>query len=393
MFMVGKVTGSAAMVGVVGAAETLPFLFFSAYAGVLADRLDRRRLMLWSDVASGAILALFAGLVLFVPTPPAWTMILTPFALSCSRVFFMPAKSAAIPVLVPEEALMAANALSSLTQSVAPMIGLALSVSVLGVLYSFARAWFFLVAITVNMASFLISAYYVRMLPSMVPTKSDAPSHVLREFRLGLGYLKRHKVLRIYLLVQAITSLLIAPFFVAFVSANSQWMGGTPQVLSGMELTFFVGLVISSSIVSRFKHRHPGMAFIYCIAIVGLAVAGMGYCRSVLEFCTLNIFCGLAIPFCDVPLNTYIQMEVEDALRGRVNSVINMIRMGVMPVGTLLGGKLVEMAGLTATFVIMGGGLIFAALIGLCSSDFRKSEIREQIGTILSESSLKLASD
>jgi MFS family permease len=135
------------------------------------------------------------------------------------------------------------------------------------------------------------------------------------------------------------------------------------------------------------------MAFIYCIAIVGLAVAGMGYCRSVLEFCTLNIFCGLAIPFCDVPLNTYIQMEVEDALRGRVNSVINMIRMGVMPVGTLLGGKLVEMAGLTATFVIMGGGLIFAALIGLCSSDFRKSEIREQIGTILSESSLKLASD
>ncbi len=392
MFMVGKTTGSAAMVGLVSAAETLPFLLFSAYAGVLADRVNRRGIMLFSDLGSSAVLISFVSLVFFMPTPPAWTMVLTPFALSCTRVFFMPAKSAAIPALVPESLLMAANALSSLTQSIAPMIGLALSMSILGALYSLAKGLFFPVAILVNLASFLISAAYVRLLPAIVPERKQTNTHPWAEFREGLSYLKHHPVLRVYLVSGTLVSLMIAPFFVAFVEANNHRLGGTPQGLAGMELTFFIGLVISSALVSRFKHRRPGLGYIYCVVSVGLAVAGMGWCRTIWEFCILNIISGLAIPFCDVPLNTYIQLEVEDALRGRVNSVMNMLRMGVMPVGALMGGRLVEQAGVTVGFLVMGGGMALAGLIGLCSRAFREAKIRETEPQSLAESSLKLAS-
>jgi DHA3 family macrolide efflux protein-like MFS transporter len=393
LFMVKKISGSTTMVGVVGAAETLPFLLFSPCAGVLADRIDRRKLMMASDSFSAGILGLFAVLVYFQPSPPAWTLAVTPFALSCARVFFMPAKGAAIPVLVPEESLMAANALSSLTQSIAPMIGLAISMSVLGVLYTFSPVWFFLLAILVNMASFCISALYVRLLPPMVPERKDSPSHALSEFKDGLGYLRRHPVLRVFLLAQAFVSLMIAPFFVVFVEANNRWLGGTPQMLSGMEFTFFIGLVAASSLVSRFRHRRPGLGYAYAVVIIGVCIAGMGYCRTPLGFACLNIICGLAIPFCDVPLTTYIQMEVTDDLRGRVNSVINMIRMGVMPLGMLIGGIVVENAGATAGFLVMGLGMALAASFTMLSAPFRNAEIRDPETKSLAESSLKLAAN
>lgn len=393
MFMVGRTTGSAGMVGLVAAAETLPFLLFSAYAGVLADRIDRRGIMLASDLASAAVLILFVALVFVMPSPPAWTMVLTPFALSCTRVFFMPAKSAAIPALVPESMLMAANGLSSLTQSVAPMIGLALSMSILGALYSLAKNFFFPVAILVNMTSFVISAAYVRLLPAILPDRKEAEEHPFKEFRAGLSYLRHHPVLRVYVVSGTLVSLMIAPFFVAFVEANHQRLGGTPQGLAGMELTFFIGLVAGSSLVSKFQHRRPGLGFVYCVVVIGFCVAGMGWCRTIWQFCILNVTCGVAVPFCDVPLNTYIQMEVEDALRGRVNSVMNMLRMGVMPVGALMGGRIVEQAGVTVGFLVMGGGMALAALIGLSSSAFRHAEIRPAETQILAESSLKLASN
>lgn len=393
MFMVKKISGSTTMVGVVGAAETLPFLLFSIYAGVLADRMDRRKLMLASDLASGSILFAFAALVFLERSPQAWTLAATPFLLSCARVFFMPAKSAAIPALVPEGQLMSANALSSLTQSFAPMVGLALSMSVLGALYALSKEWFFLVAILVNMASFLVSALYVRLLPAIVPQRNDEPQHPFTELRAGLGFLRRHRVLRVYIVATTLVSLMIAPFFVAYVEANNRWLGGTPQALAGMELTFFVGFVISSMLVPRFKHRRPGLGFAYSLAVVGACVAGMGFCRTITSFCVLNVICGIALPFCDVPLMTYIQLEVEDALRGRVNSVINMLKIGVMPLGMFLGGLLVQAKGAEDGFVAMGLGMASAALVGLISPSFRNAEIRETEGQTLPDSTLKLASN
>src|ERR1700678_2005521 len=78
MFMVQKVTGSIAMVGYVGACETVPYLLFSLYGGVVADRLDRKRIMLWSDLLSGLALCLLAALVLVLGKPPLWSLFLTP---------------------------------------------------------------------------------------------------------------------------------------------------------------------------------------------------------------------------------------------------------------------------------------------------------------------------
>src|SRR5438874_4289515 len=239
-FMVAKLTGEPKMVGFVGAAETLPFLLFSAYAGVVADRLDRRRIMLLSDMLCGLALVLFAGLVISNSHPPTWTLLLTPFVLSCVRVFFIPAKNAAIPALVPEEMLLKANAFSSMTQSFMPLFGLALSASVLGVLYAISQTWFFVAAIAVNALSFFGSAYYVAKLPAVIPDRTDEEKHPLTEFVEGLRYIKRRKVIAIQIALGSLVNLMISPFFVVYVITNNKWFGGKPQTLSWCETVFFL---------------------------------------------------------------------------------------------------------------------------------------------------------
>ncbi|HEY3781544.1 MAG TPA: MFS transporter [Fimbriimonadaceae bacterium] len=378
MFMVRQITGSTAMVGFVGAAETLPFLLVGGYAGVLADRLDRRKIMLISDLSSAACLIAFGILIYLDASPPAWTMVVTPFLMSCVRVFFMPAKSAAIPRLVPDNMLMKANALSNLAQTFMPLIGLALSASVMGALYAASKTWFFVTAVLVNTCSFLFSAAYIWLLPKLVPERHDEDKHPLQEFRQGLGYIKRHGVLRVYVFVSLFMNLMISPFFVVYVEANKQWYGGTPQILCVMEMSFFVGLVISSMFVGRFNIRRAGLGYSYSLGTVGLAVAAMAFCKTIWLYSIFNIIAGLAVPFCDIPLTTYIQTEVEDSLMGRVNSVLNMVRMGVMPIGMMLGGWMILKIGLSGAYLVMGFGMTAASLVALASPAFRGATIKVQ---------------
>lgn len=372
MFMVKKATGSNAMVGYVGALETLPYLLLSPYAGVLADRLDRKRIMLSSDLVSAAVLALFAAYLCFVPNPATWTLLLVPALLSTVRVFFMPAKSAAIPGLVPKEGLQVANAVSMTTQSMVPMLGLALSASVLGLLYSTAPFWAFIGVVAVNGLSFLVSAMFIARLPSLQPERDDAhESHAWQDFKDGLAYVKSRREVSVLIALLVPFRLAVAPFFVTYVAANELWFGNRPSTLSWFEFAFFAGMVLFSPLVGRMRITRPTVAFMVGLAGVGLLVAGMAVARTIWGFMLLNGLCGLFVPLADIPVNTYLQASIPDAYRGRVNSVVSMIATGVMPIGAALGGILIDQLGLVGTFLLMGGGMMLAVLIGAFDRTFR----------------------
>lgn len=377
MFMVKKLTGSAAMVGLVGAVETLPFLLFSAYGGVLADRIDRRRIMLASDVLSGIVLVAFAlAAFVFGRQLPVVLLVLAAFLMSSVRAFFLPAKNAAIPSVVPPDEIVQANSLSYMTQSWMPMIGLALSASVLGVLYGISEKWFFVAAIAVNAGSFFASAYYIKRLPELIPDREHPEErHPWEDFKQGIAYIKQRDTLRVLLILSVFMSLMISPFFVVFVEANDAWFGGKPQTLTWCEFTFFAGLIVGGLLVAKFNVRRPGLGYVWALAITGGSVAMMALSQNFWFFCLCNVIAGLAIPFCDIPINSYLQLTVDDAYRGRVNSALTMMRMGITPLGLGLAGGLVKSIGLVSMFAIMGLGMVLVALSGLASPAFRTSRM------------------
>lgn len=371
-FMVQRITGSPAVVGFVSALEMLPYVVLGGYAGVIADRMDRRKIMLASDLASAGILLCFATLIFLDAKPPVWTLALTATSLSMSRVFFMPARGAAIPALVPEDLLLKANSISAATQNVMPMISLSLSAGVLAILYKISPTWFFLSSILLNLLSFLGSALYVAKVPPVIPDRTAVQdARPMQDLVEGIRYVRGRHDLWLMLGLQLLLNLTISPFFVVYLSANKKWFGDQPQTLAWMEFSFFFGMVVSSMLVGKFRITRPGLAYAFSTAAVGLCVAMMGFTPVFTLFILWNVLAGLAIPFGNVPVNTYMQMTVPDAFRGRVNSAWTMASVGSQPIGLSLGGLIVQAFGIQGGFWTMGGGMTLSGLIGLFDRQFR----------------------
>jgi len=374
MFMAEKLTGSLAMVGIVGAAGSVPFLLFGPYAGVMADRLDRQRIMLYSDMVSGGLLLLFSVFVAFGMTP-GWLLAVVPFLLGTIRVFFLPAKNAALPNLVPQDVLITANSLSMLTQTLMPMLGLAASATALAPLYDGLGNGFYLGAIIINSLSFFGSAWFVRNLPSIRPDRKGEPVHAWLDLKEGIRYIRRRRELVVLMLAQAVMTLCISPFFVVYVAANKVWFGGKPQMLAWSECAFFVGMIVCTPIVGRLKIERPGLGFALGLAVVGVGVILMAWSTWIPLFLFLQVVCGLAVPFAEIPVTTYLQSSVPDDTRGRVNSVYTMVQVGMSPVGYFMGSLLVDQGGLVFAFIFMGVGMTVAALGGLLDPAFRTARM------------------
>lgn len=396
LFMVEKLTGDAKMVGLAGVAQTLPFLLFSLHAGVLADRMDRRVILLFADIASTIVLLAFAAVVWLDPTPPAWSLIATGALLSCVNVVFAPAKSAAIPNLVPESALNAANSLSMTVQSIMPLLGIGISGTLLAALYAIAPSYFFLAAVVLNALSFAISALYIARLPRLQPgvvaseagesrasanaavsVTASVPPNVWREMRDGLAYLRKKHVLLVLVILSALVSFAIAPFMVVYVKVNSAWFGGEYGTLALCEGSFFVGMIISGVFVGRANIQRPGLAWIWGIALIGVTVIFMAYSRNVWAFAFWNLIAGLGLPLASIPIMTYQQAVTDDAFRGRINSLVTMTNMGVQPLAIGLGGFALDKFGAFGMLWAMGAGMTLFALLGFADRPFRDAAMPE----------------
>jgi DHA3 family macrolide efflux protein-like MFS transporter len=381
LFMVDRLTGDPKMVGIAGIAQTLPFLLLSPYAGVIADRADRRRILLAADLLSAAVLSAFAVLVWRDSSPPAWVLIATGAVLSCINVFFAPAKGAAIPQVVPADFLPSANALSMATQNLMPMIGVALSGTALAALYVLSPSYFFLSAILLNGLSFAFSALFIYRLPRLLPERMDSSkgqaAQGLQDLKEGFVYLQGQSVLRTMLLLNFLVQLSISPFMLVYVQVNREWFGGQYVSLAVCEVSFFVGVVLCSVFIERLKINRVGMAFIGGMAAVGVTVALMALSKTVALFAFWNFVAGLAFPFAQIPMTTYVQRIVPNAFQGRVNSVLAMTGWGIQPVGIGLGSLVLAKIGPAGLLALMGAAMTLAALGGLLNLPFRRATLAE----------------
>ncbi len=383
LFMVDRLTGDPKMVGIAGVAQTLPFLLLSPYAGVVADQADRRRILLAADLLSAATLLAFAVLVWRNASPHPWMLIATGAVLSCINVFFAPAKGAAIPQVVPPAFLPSANALSMATQNLMPMIGVAISGTALAALYVLSPRYFFLSAILLNALSFSLSALFIGRLPQLLPERialsAGKAAQAIQDLRDGFVYLQGQSVLRTMLLLNFLVQLSIAPFMLVYVQVNREWFGGEYVSLAICEVSFFVGVVLCSIFIERLRVDRVGLAFIGGMAAVGVTVIFMAVSKTVALFAFWNLVAGLAFPFAQIPMTTYVQRIVPGALQGRVNSVLAMSGWGIQPIGIGLGSLLLAKIGPAGLLAFMGAAMTLAAGGGLLVRTFRRATLAETV--------------
>ena len=381
MFVVKRIFDDNAMIGYIGAAEALPYLFFGPIAGAVADRIDRKQIMLWAEIICTIIMfAYFIYLMILPGHPPKWIFFVVGVTMSTVRVFFFPAKNAAIPRLVPAEKLFSANALSAGTDQFGWLIGNVLMVS-LGMIADKVGVMPFLkVLVFTNAVSFLISVVCVSLLPKIEILREEhhEDQHLFTDVIEGIRYAKRDRVIGLSLLTTIGLGLFISPFFVVYIATNEQWFGNKASPLAFIETCFIIGMLSMSFIIPRLKIKKAGMAYSVGLTLAGICILIIGGSRFFGLYCFWNLICGFAIGGVDVPMRTYQQLKVPDEFRGRIMSLGQLIWMSVQPIGMALGGTLLGLLGIVKMHVFMGAGFAITGATPMLDKEFRDATIPDQ---------------
>jgi MFS family permease len=378
LFLANEVSRHKWEVGLVMTAQAVPFLLLGPAAGVIADRFDRRRIMAVANFASASITLLLAGLAYFQPYPPIWALASVAFTLSCVNAFFMPARMAALPRLVPESQLAEANGVVITLQQLVSMLGIAFSALILGAIFDNFPGAFLMLAALLNSLTFAIGGWLVLRLPNLSPEKDpDHVPHGWNEFKEGVRVVFRDPVLRFILPANVLSQCFISGFMVIYVVVNDAWFGGRYSTFAWIEFSFAACVAAMGLAVARIKVPRPGLAFALATSFIGLTVLAMGWAENVWLFILWNALAGLALPFAWLPIQVYVQSAFHDKVRGRVSSAWVSTQMGVQPVGLMGIGPLIDGLGIRGAFVVMGGGMALAGVLGLASKETRQGRMPE----------------
>ncbi|MGA2689293.1 MAG: MFS transporter [Candidatus Korobacteraceae bacterium] len=349
--LVLKIThGSAFALGTVSLAQALAFFLFALVGGSVADRLDKRRLLLFTQTGS-ATLAILLGFLTLFGVIQLWMILVLAFLNGTLLSFDQPARGALVPVLVPQESLGNAISLQAMTFNGAATLGPALAgfgVATLG----YAGNFF------LNGASFLgvLIALYVMRVPK-------GPTHqlsTLQAIRDALGTVRRDAVLPWVLsgyaamLFLGPSSALILPVYaVKILHIGPERLG---LLFSAAGVGTILGALFLASLDSNPRRGRIFLTgiFIWVVALTGFAITS----RFWIAMAALLIF-GVGQTLAGTTTITLLQTRAPQQMRGRLMSLNTLLIMGVRPLGDFPAGALIAGIGAPGTV------LLSASLVGI----------------------------
>jgi len=365
-WLVLSLTGSAFWLGVVGFAGAIPFLMFTLFGGVVADRVNKRRLLLATQSAM-MVLAFALAALAWLKIITVWEVVVLAFLNGMAMAMNAPSYQALVPRLVPREDLTNAIALNSAQFNMSRILGPTLggyAMALVGVAGNF----------FLNGVSFLSVLWALTRIRYPEPEVSHYPG-LLQSLKEGFGYVRGNRQMRVLLWLTAAASLLGIPFltfipYFAKIQLHSDETGlGWLMAASGL------GAVLGAVTVAALgKLRHRGMVVTAGGVVFFSAIIGVCFSHTFrLTQCVL-LFEGYSAILMISSFNVAIQHLCSDQMRGRVMSIYATSFLGLPPLGSLLAGvlsrhvptphALAGMAGVAA-MVFVGTYAVSGALRGL----------------------------
>jgi len=349
-WLVYEMTGSALWLGIVIAAWGLPILLLSLYGGAIADRVKKRDLLVWTQVANGAITLIIAVLIA-TDAIQIWHLILAAAVTGIIFAFHVPARLAIIPELVKQREVLNAIALNATGMNLSRFLGFAIGGLLLAVI-GVAGVYFMVVA------AFFLSAGLLLMLPKVESAAKTAVTSIRTDLVEGLRYIHRNTIIRT-LLAMAFVSIgfglpymNIMPVFAVDVFDVGE--SGLGFLLGAAGLGALVGSLIIAS-MGDFKKK--GLLLLVLAFGFGVSVALFAFSGSYPLALALLVAVGLLGTGYLALNNTLIQNTVPHRMLGRVMSIYVMT-FSLMPLGTLPLGAITDAVG--APVAIGAGGIVVA---------------------------------
>jgi MFS family permease len=356
-WLVYRLTGSAVLLGTVGFASQIPVFLLSPLGGVVADRRDRRRVLLATQAFS-MLLALTLALLTLSGRVQVWQVLTLAALLGVANGFDIPARQSFVVELVGRQDLVNAIALNSSMFNGARIVGPAVAGVVVAAV---GEGWCFF-ANGVSYMAVLASLAALRLPARSAPPAGGASP--LAQILEGWRFVARTAPIRALLLLLGLVSLTGMPYAVLMpVMAEDVLHAGASGLglLMGASGT---GALAGALVLARRTSLQGLGAWVASAALAfGVALIVFSFSRHFWLSVILLLPVGFAMLLQMSSSNTLIQSMVPDGLRGRVMSAYSMMFMGMAPLGALLAGALAETVGAPATIAIGGAVCIAGALV------------------------------
>ena len=352
--LVLALTGSGFAMGIVGALSTLPDLLIGLPAGAYADRWDRRRMMFVADLGRAVITAT-VPLTFWMGGPTMAVILLITFPLNALRVLWLAAYTAAVPGLVGRPQIARANAIFESFFTVGWIAGPALA----GI---FSATIGPASTIAIDAVTFVISSAALLLVhrPLRPAPRGEQP-HLLADIREGVRFVAGHGTLRAVILFWATSQVVTAALATALTYYVTRDRGLPADVLGIVLSAFGVGSLIGSLAAGRRPPEAVGRALLVGTVVTGVILFALTIDAPIEVMVAGALVAGITQ---SVVLIGYVTLRTAlspDAMLGRIGSTARTISVGLMPIGSVAGGALIELTNGGVTLAAMGGLLLVAS--------------------------------
>lgn len=356
-WLVYRLTDSAFYLGLVGFLSQAPAFVLAPFAGALADRINKHRLVITTQ-AAGMLQATILAVLVVSGDVQIWHILLLMTWLGAVAGFDTPARQSFLLDMVGDRAdLPNAIALNSSMFNAARLVGPAiagLAIAVVG------EGW----VIVFNAVSYI--AVLASLLMMRLPRRPHAHgrprmlSHIHEGFRYAFGFAP----IRSILLMVATVSIVAVPFTVLLPVVATDVLGGDARTLGFlMSATGLGALSGALYLASRASVRGLGRVIVMAASIFGVGLIGVALSRSLVLSLALLMLAGFGMMTQMASSNTVLQTLVDDDKRGRVMSLYSMAFLGAAPVGSLLAGSIAARFGAPVAIGAGGVGCLIAAWV------------------------------
>lgn len=351
-WLVLELSGSGTLLGVTAALQHLPMLMIGPWGGLLADRMSKRRLMMWTQSGAG-LLALVLGVLTHHGVVTVWMVLALAFALGMTKAVDQPARQSFVIEMVGPEGVTNAITLNNVAHNVAKIVGPA-AAGVLIAAVGLAASFY------VNAASYLaVVAALVLMRPGELAPSAPArrsPGQV----REGLRYVRRSPRLLAPLALVAVSGLFAYEWQVTLPLFAGDVFGGDAQDLGLMFSAMGVGAVVGGLVVAGSPRPAVG-GLVATASAFGAVLLAASFAPTYETALVLLLLVGGGSIAFRALATSFLQLEARPELRGRVMALLAVAFFGTTPIGGPLLGWIAETLGPRFAVGLGGAATIVAA--------------------------------
>lgn len=356
-WLVLSMTKSAFLLGLVGTLQFTPMLLFSLFAGVIIDKIPKKRILLITQTTL-MLLAFVLAVLVWTGYAQYWHILVMAVLLGCVNTIDMPARQSFMIELVGREDLMNAIALNSSIFNIARIIGPAIA----GLMMGFMGAAFCFFLNGLSFIAVIIGLILIKVKPFV--RKEDGQKNIIKDIKEGLVYTRQNPNIYITLLVLMMVNILVMNFNVTVPVLTQNVLHQEEQgfgfLMAAMGIGSFIGAIhiASKSKSNPSRKVMTANALAASFMLIPLGIIG-NYYLTLIALAVTGFF---MISFAAMA-NSTVQLNTKDEYRGRVMSLYTLVFAGTTPFGNFIAGSVTSGFGAPAGFVMSGAASLLIVTI------------------------------